>query len=860
MKSSAQCVVLAAWATLAMGNLSAKTVAWYHFNEGANATAMTGGDGVYAVTNSVAPEALRGRAYQITGKAFDLKDSGGSMPLWTNGTPACVSWFDPVTGARGEDNRCMWVRSTNDTGARTASIICVDDDAELHCTHLTAECMVKMPDGKSLANGWSSILVMRNGSTASDLAWGIRAQTDGRMMVHMTDVSNSANNFNGSTLGSGRGGSGYFYTPTPSGSIPSIVDGKWHHLAITYDGTTVRAYIDYVLISSIAWSNGLVYGSDDNSKLCIGGFDAATYGNWPGCIDEVRISDEALPPEKFLHVGGVDTHASDADTAVYLPFNWFEFSSDKFFGTVGQPIFNNSACSTNAGLIDLKLSTVTAGVFPRLDTGSSAVVSNTLHAGILASNVIENIGCWTYTNNPAYPEKARYITIDDYSKNNNKHLISAGDFTAEFYLKVPATPTSTSYILVENSGAKGPGTMQLYVTSSWLYCRLASEDALAIYESGTATGIATWNDAYVPIADIVGDTWHHVALVVNHMRRTAAFYVDRKLVRCHKNFVLASSVSTKSGYATLKIGDGWGGNNTSALHGLSIDEFRITRRALAPQEFLMTGVALDAAAREGLTTASTREWIDFDGDLSVKPSEAAVPDGVATTTTVSIVYSQDVPGVRRGKVVDGNGTVLRESNTSSMYFSGAHGYNESTAHTGSQRLFFERNLLLESDMKAMTVEFFMKGDPNTAKAWTSLVRGYGNADGADTDGQRLWGLGYRDAAGHIYAIMDVRGGTQALYYPDDTVSFADGRWHHVAATYEPDGNGNTLCKVYRDYVQVGTNWTFSGELEVGDHGTSSVAIGSFYNGYIDEVRVSKGVLSVDQMLHVYKRGMVIVVR
>ena len=125
----------------------------------------------------------------------------------------------------------------------------------------------------------------------------------------------------------------------------------------------------------------------------------------------------------------------------------------------------------------------------------------------------------------------------------------------------------------------------------------------------------------------------------------------------------------------------------------------------------------------------------------------------------------------------------------------------------------------------------------------------------------MWGIGYKDAAGHIYALMDANGKAPAkLYYPDDTVSFADGRWHHVAVTYEPNGSGNTLCKVYRDYVQVGTNWTFSGELEVGDHGMSSVAIGACYNGYIDEVRVSKGVLTVDQMLHVEKYGFGIIIR
>ncbi len=63
--------------------------------------------------------------------------------------------------------------------------------------------------------------------------------------------------------------------------------------------------------------------------------------------------------------------------------------------------------------------------------------------------------------------------------------------------------------LVENSGAKGAGTIQLYITGSWLYCRLASEGSLADYEDGITTEIAKWNDSYVPIADIVGGAWHH---------------------------------------------------------------------------------------------------------------------------------------------------------------------------------------------------------------------------------------------------------------------------------------------------------------------------------------------------------------
>ena len=855
MKNLIRCAVVVASAVLGIGSLSARTVAWYHFNEGANGTTPAGGQSV--IMNAADPTSLSGSPYALTGTR--TASTTGNLPSFTNDMPSCVSWFDPVTGARGGDNRSIFLKTNDRKSSYPASTILIDDDAQLHCQRITVELMLKSsPEAaaKHAYGDWLHVLNMLTSSSGNSKSWGIMIRGSGQLIGI---INTAENDFNGSSTSGDAGGggaAGYLYSTVVSGNVPKITDGKWHHVAMTYDGAMVRLYVDYVLRGYLAWSGTLAYDSGNTGKLCLGANYGTSYGAWDGFIDEVRISDEALPPEKFLQIGGLTNHASDPDTAIYLPFNALDFSTDKFFGTVGQAIFHNSACSTNAALINLSLSTIGAGVYPRLDTGASAVVSNELHAGIFAANAIDNIGCWTYTNNPAYPEKARYVLIDDYSKNNNEHLISAGGFTAEFYLRVPATPTSTSYILVENSGAKGAGTIQLYITGSWLYCRLASQDALDKYENGETSEIATWNDSYVPIADIVGDTWHHVALVVDRTRQTAAFYVDRRLVREHKNFVLASSVSTKDGYATLKIGDGWGGNNASALHGLSIDEFRITRRALAPQEFLMAGAAVDQTKFE-----PTRAWFRFEGDLSAEPSEGVIPAGSETRSTVTMEYSSNVPGLPGGALLDGNGNVLRESNMYSMCFSGAHGSGESSSDTASQRLFFSRNLLLEKDMKSMTVEFFMKGTKNEAKAWATILRMYGNATGNDNSPfRRLWSVGYSNTAGNLYVIKDVNGATQSTFYPDNTVSFADGKWHHIAVTFAPDGNGNTLCNVYKDYQPLGSQHTFNGELECGDYGTSSFAIGSRYNGYIDEVRVSKGVLTVDQMLHAEKGGMIIMVR
>ena len=845
-----QAATALAAATLAASSASATTVAWYHFNEGESGETAAGGQPV--ILNAVDPDLLAGTPYVATGKAA-VSASGNNLPAYTNDMPYGVSWYDPVTGARGEDNRSLFLRTNNRKGQYGASTVLIDDNEALHCQNITVEMMIKAsPEAAAqYASGdWLHALSMVSDVANNKRAWGIMIRGAGEMFCYMENYKDSTKSINGYN------GNPYFYSAWVSGSIPKITDGKWHHVAMTYDGETVRLYVDYTERGSCAYAGPIAYNDDCNGKLSIGPNYANSYGGWDGFIDEVRISDVALPPEKFLRVGGLANNASDQDTAIYLPFNSFETSNDAFFGAIQNenPVLLNSACSTNAGLIDVKLSTITAGILPRLDTGASAVASDTLHAGIFAVDSFANEGCWTYTNNLAYSGKARYITIDDYSKNNNTHLITAGDFTAEFYLKFMGMPTTTTRLLCENSGASGMGTLDFRVASSGLSCTMISQDELDKVESGAASSAKSITLS-TSVDDMVDGAWHHVALVVDRARQTVTLYLDRNPVATQASFVLASSVSTKSdSYKTLKIGDGWGGNNAYGFQNMSIDEYRITRRALAPQEFLMTGASVDQTALEPMRT-----WFRFEGNLGAEPSEGAIPAGSFTAGTVTMAYSPVVPGVR---IVDGNGNDIRAANESSMYFSGAHGSGESSPDTANQRLFFARNLLLEKDMKSMTVEFFMKGTKNEAKAWASILRMYGNATGSDSSPyRRLWSVGYKNTNGALYVIKDYKGAApKAIFYPDDNVSFADGHWHHIAVTFAPDGNGNTLCTFYRDYQQLGSQFTFDGEMECGDYGTSSLAMGSRYNGYLDEVRVSKGVLTVDQMMHVIKRGTMISVR
>jgi fibronectin type 3 domain-containing protein len=78
----------------------------------------------------------------------------------------------------------------------------------------------------------------------------------------------------------------------------SVVTTGWRHLALTYDGTTMRIYIDGVLRGTRA-QTGAVAASTGSLK--IGG--NAIWGEWfSGLIDEVRIYDRTLSAAEIVTV------------------------------------------------------------------------------------------------------------------------------------------------------------------------------------------------------------------------------------------------------------------------------------------------------------------------------------------------------------------------------------------------------------------------------------------------------------------------------------------------------------------------------------------------------------------------------
>jgi len=93
-------------------------------------------------------------------------------------------------------------------------------------------------------------------------------------------------------------GNGVSFTTISNGrSAGGAPSSGWHHYAFTYDGTTMRSYLDGSEIDSALLAGGVVGGTLHTDYCVIGGANAALPGagvEWPGQIDQVIIWDEAL--------------------------------------------------------------------------------------------------------------------------------------------------------------------------------------------------------------------------------------------------------------------------------------------------------------------------------------------------------------------------------------------------------------------------------------------------------------------------------------------------------------------------------------------------------------------------------------
>jgi hypothetical protein len=155
-----------------------------------------------------------------------------------------------------------------------------------------------------------------------------------------------------------------------------VETGQWQHIAATYDGTMMRAFLDGEQIGELAVTGDII----ENPILPTIGGRSDTSVSFDGAIDDVRVYDRALTADEIQSamggsVGFPFARKPDPEDGAVLEATWanlswragdFAVSHDLYFGTSFDDV-NDGAEGTFAGNPALTSQVVGFPTFPAPD-------------------------------------------------------------------------------------------------------------------------------------------------------------------------------------------------------------------------------------------------------------------------------------------------------------------------------------------------------------------------------------------------------------------------------------------------------------------------------------------------------------
>ena len=80
----------------------------------------------------------------------------------------------------------------------------------------------------------------------------------------------------------------------------SVWNGQWHNVVGTYDGSTVRLYVDGRQVGSgTPDTTPIAYGLPTSNEFAIGNYPWCPESGFSGSIDEVKLFNRALGPQEI---------------------------------------------------------------------------------------------------------------------------------------------------------------------------------------------------------------------------------------------------------------------------------------------------------------------------------------------------------------------------------------------------------------------------------------------------------------------------------------------------------------------------------------------------------------------------------
>ena len=789
----------------------AETTAWWHFDEE---------DAGYAF-NTVASNIITNEYGSPTSYAETYSFAGETSTGPADYYPRyekpfrglCV--YDPVSGQKRVNRSSLRFTVGNDgseNGGRAYYGGCVAipgdlaGDATSPTDAITIECFVCTTGG--VFNTFAPIFGKRrnnNGKTDKGWtaeAWALYMTANGSLSARLNTVDANGN------VTSKHAGT--------TGNGTAINDGSWHHVAYTFDKSIGKAvvYVDYTNsfeLAANAVGESLSYGTDTTyTGIYVGGYGYCPSANgglrFPGLIDELRISNTVLSPDQFLRLQPLDM---DDDTVLRISFDPDAYTSELL------PYAN--------------LSDHTYGVraLYRKPSGGAATFDTTDKAG---SEIGERVFADGTANAASFSIATNAAGVSAFVQASALSDALGGtdvDFTIEMFFKTRGRVTGTE-----------DNNQTIFKFSSTPYAQaifranMASPFCFAFKDSNQK-----WSRTEPQLAGMDNGEWHHVAFVNDSTNKQVRGYLDHALVSVSNNVgILAASVSStlyigRSNTTPYQYFDGW------------IDDCRVTKRALRPEEFLTTHPVGAAAASDTLLVAKFDDSLGLEG---AAPSLSVAGDGNAFEGGTAPFYSNITPGAI---LFDGTNGAVRTENVKSIQFD--HGY-----------VVYPDSVLYEQ--KAITVEMFAKVTAISGQ-YNNLFRLADNS--SNLLAAPVWSLYCEDGDSKIRSrIRTVENGVSGDKYTTATSlgrPFADGKWHHYALTLEPSDTTNTQISVYCDYRLVSQN-VFGGTLNyaTGTLGGHRIIVGTTradrkVAGYFDTLRISRGVLPVERFMGRGRKGLVV---
>lgn len=591
-------------------------------------------------------------------------------------------------------------------------------------------------------------------------------------------------------------------------AVIDLTDGKWHHLALTFDGDSKEAklWVDYRLSGSLTLAAAISYV--DGKPFCIGCFGGRGMLGW---VDEVRLSDMVLEPDDFLDARLPSRHLLGAEEPAETLFRY------RLGDAVALPegyVGSESTCGWCAAL--------------RSDTTKLNLAN--WACGVLESTIPEKdpafrdgtVPCPLIRYSAEKPEDfadARFASFANAGafkfQLDDKDQIRGGDFTAEFFMRASARQNYVGLLRqLRETTDETEFSWQIGLFSGGGLVFSVNDDVQSHYDFG------------VEYAD---GLWHHVAAVYRADARTVELYFDGRQV---KSLDLTKALAEVAGGTTVLIGrmaNGFDGD---------IDEVRITARALGPSEFL--------------AASALSVHYGFDGDWN--PVQVA---GTGAETATHFAHA------------DGNDPAFSADGLAGRYLYGCHTNlsAESFWSTNANFVSIDRGqITMLSETNG-----YLRTPQTTAEAFVrfpaaSVMNQYSDVLALDDGAQRVWTVRV-DSGNRIYVLFN---GTSTVFHPSgETKTLNDGQWHHIALTLrESDAEARTDIELFVDYESYAAETVTSRiPYQVGQplqlHASSNNS-SRFQRFDIDEVRYTTRVKEPGDFIgfgrHFIRQGMILIFR